>query len=88
MNETVNNTFSFLPYIKPIHEWKYSAATYYKHILHLYLKKHPTGEAAKAKYARMVITNVIVSYINDIIEAANLDNIFTESSWDSLVSQI
>eukprot|EP01084_Bolivina_argentea_P261655 442279_1 len=83
MTEIVS--FSFLSYTKSIHEWKYSASTYYKHILYLYLKQYPT---ARAKSARLAINNVITSYVNGIIEAARLDNIWTESTWNSVVSQV
>ena len=37
MTATVANSFLFMPYTKPMHEWKYTPSTYYKHILYSYL---------------------------------------------------
>ncbi len=54
-----------------IHAWKCSSSTYYKHILYSYLKQHPN---APAKSTNDVMTNVIQTHINDVIEAVSLQN--------------
>eukprot|EP01084_Bolivina_argentea_P159988 278639_1 len=51
MTATVSNSFSFLPYTKPIHEWKYNKRSYYKDILYSYLKETPDATAKSARIA-------------------------------------
>eukprot|EP01084_Bolivina_argentea_P298355 514127_1 len=65
MSETITSSFSFTPYNKIYHEWKYNKSQYYEHIMYLLLKQNPK---LRFQQVKQCLQKTIDDYIHGIME--------------------